>query len=144
MSGFTLSEIREALRAQLVANLVDDISVHAHPVGSYEKPAVTIDLDDGDSIDYWETSGPAGLAGARFVLLVETGGVTREEASIARDEFLSVGTGNGSSVIDAIHATPSLGLTGCTAKASLRATDSASMTAEFLVEVHINKVGANA
>lgn len=146
MSGFTLSEIRAALKAQLDANLSGprEQTVHAHPQGSYTFPAVVIDLDEGDSIDYWETFGAGGLAGVRFVVSVETGGMDKESASIARDDYLSVGTGNGSSILDAIHADATLGLTGCTAKASLLGTSRESLTAEFLVEVHIAKTGANA
>lgn len=143
MSGLTLSDIREALKAQLDANLTGrEQTVHAHPQGDYTYPAIVIDLDDGDAIDYWQTFGPGGLAAVRFVVLVETAGLDRESASIARDDYLSVGSGNGSSIIDAIHADRTLGLAGCDAKASLRSTERASVTAEFLVEVHINKVGA--
>jgi hypothetical protein len=145
MSGLTLSDIRAALKAQLDAKLTGrDQTVHAHPQGDYTYPAIVIDLDDGDSIDYWETFGPGGLACVRFVVLVETAGLDKESASIARDDYLSVGSGNGSSIIDAVHADPTLGLVGCTAKASLQGTDRASVTAEFLVEVHIHKVGAEA
>ena len=143
MSGLTLSEVRAALKAQLDANLTGrEQTVHAHPQGDYTYPAVVIDLADGDPIDYWQTFGPGGLAGVRFVVSVETAGLDRESASIARDEYLSVGSGNGSSIIAAVHADPTLGLVGCSAKASLQATDRQSVTAEFLVEVHINKVGA--
>lgn len=144
MSGLTIGDIREALRAQLDANTSADISVHAYPVGDYTTPAVTVGFPTDDYVDYFVSFGSAGLARVRFTLLLEPGGLNREGAGEELDKFLSAGTGNDYSVVDALMVNPSLGLAGCNAHIQTAIVDPVSLTAELGVEVHINKVGAEA
>lgn len=146
MSGLTLSEIREGLAAQLRANLDRGVTVDPYSnVGVTGYPRITIDYSEGDFVDYWGTFGSAGLATVRFTLRIEPGDSnTRADVAKRLDDFLSVGTGNGSSVIDALMQSPSLGLTGCTSIIRQARVDPASVTAELDVEVTIKKVGANA
>lgn len=143
MSGLTLSEIRAALGNQIRTNIDREINVYDVPHGDYSYPAITIGHAP-DYLDYWLTMGSAGHSAVRFILRVETGGTTSESATIALDDYLSAGTGNGSSIIDALMADQTLGLAGCTSHIRGVTVDPLSITAELLVEVTIKKVGANA
>lgn len=150
MSGLTLSEVRTALADQIRAGLARDTNVYSHPHGSYAIPAITIDAAS-DYLDYFVTMTGAGFAAARFVVRVEPKGSSVTDrppdvksAAIALDDYLSAGAGNGSSIIDAIYADKTLGLTGCTCQVSSVTVNTESMTAELAVEVTIKKVGANA
>lgn len=144
MSGLTISEIREALATQIQNYVGEDINVYPYPVGKYTVPAVTVDFPTDDYIDYWVTMTGSGLATVRFTVRVETGGVFKEGVGYELDTYLSAGTGNTNSVIDALFSDSSLGLTGCTSVIRQARVDPASVTAELDVEVTIKKVGANA
>ena len=116
-------------------------NVYARPVDpSY--PCVMI-LADSDYVDYWCTFGAGGLATVRFVLEVLVGGNDPISAQTALDDYLSVGTGNGSSVVDAVMSDKTLGLTGCTVQVDGLTVDPEAITARMSVSVHIQKVGAN-
>ena len=143
MSGLTISEIRTALAEQIRNNIERDTNVYAHPQGDYQYPAITVDFAP-DYLDYWETFGPNGIAAVRFVLRIEPAGTLLESSAIALDDYLSCGTGNGSSVIDAVMSDVTLGLTGCNVHITGVTVDPVTATAELAVEVNINKVGANA
>ena len=145
MSGLTISEIRTALAAQIRDNVARDVTVDEYPnTGTTRYPRTTVDYAE-DFVDYWVTFGSAGVAAIRFVLRLEVGSsVGREDVAKRMDDFLSAGTGNGSSIVDALYADNTLGLAGCTANLQTATVDPASLTAELAVEVHINKVGANA
>ena len=142
--GLTIGTIREALAEQIDNYLERDSNVYARPVGDVQYPAITVGYGTGDFITYWETFGERGISSMRFVLTVETAGMDAESASIALDDYLSVGTGNGSSLVDAVHSDPTLG--GVVAASVIRsvAVDPITLTAELEVEIHTNKVGAEA
>jgi hypothetical protein len=144
VSGFTLSQIREAL-AEKIGGVSAEANVEVYPseVDPPPPPSLVIHAAD-DYIDYWVTFGSTGLAAVRFEIVFTPGGEGNEYASrwMLLDQFLSAGTGNASSVIDRIMEDPTLGLSGCNAHVTDLSVDRDTVTATLTVEVHINKVGA--
>jgi hypothetical protein len=143
MSGLTLATIREALATTIRNGVNRQVTVTAYPA-DVPPPAITIEPDSGDYVDYWLSFAGAGLAAVRFALVVEPGGNDPKSAAIALDDFLSAGQGNGSSVIDAVMADRTLGLAGCDCVITAAEVDAATITARLSVTVHISKIGANA
>lgn len=142
MSGLTLADIREALADQIRSNVDRQITVATYPT-DVPPPSVMLEADN-DYVDYWLSFGSSGVAAVRFVLVVEPGGTDPKSAAIALDDFLSAGTGNGSSLVDAVMADTTLGLTGCNAVLTTVTVDPLTITARLSVTVHISKTGANA
>lgn len=148
--ALTIAPIREALKAQL--NLVlsgRESDVKAYRVtGAAVFPRITIEADPVDYIDYWVTGTSVGLATIRFVLVVECGplnadGFADESARRRLDDFLSVGTGNTASIIDAVMSDKTLGGVADTCHIPRAEVDDATATARLPLEVHVRKVGAN-
>ena len=144
MSGLTLGDIRNALAATITNGVDRQTNVYPYPVGDPKLPCITIEPDTGDYVDYWLTFGSAGLAAVRLVLVLEPGGNDPVSAAIALDDYLSAGTGNGSSVIDAVLADRTLGLAGCDCVITSAQVDATTVTARLSVSVTINKIGAAA
>lgn len=144
MSGLTLGEIRNALATTIADGIDRQTNVYAYPVGDPKLPCITIEPDSGDYVDYWLSFGAAGLSAVRLVLLLEPGGNDPVSAGIALDDYLSAGTGNGSSVIDAVLADRTLGLTRCDCVITSASVDPVTVTARLSVTVHISKIGASA
>ena len=151
MAGLTLSAIREALKAQLDTNITGrEVDVKAYRVtGAKVYPRITIESDPGDFLDYWLTGTSAGLATVRLVMVLEAGALNddgfADESSRRRvDDFLSCGTGNASSIIDAVMADVSLGGVVATCHIPRAEVDDATATARLPIEITLNKVGANA
>lgn len=149
MAGLTLSTIREALKARFDSDTIArQLDVKAYRVtGASVYPRLTIEADPGDYIDYWVTFGSVGLSTVRFVLVVESGplndaGFADESARRRLDDFLSVGTGNGSSVIDAVMSDPTLGGVVATCHIPRAEVDDQTATARLPIEITLNKVGA--
>lgn len=140
MAGLTISDIREALAAQLRANIARDVSVRAYPPVALA-PSILIELDP-DAVDYWVTFGAAGLSTVRLTLTVDPSGGESESTARRLDDFLSAGTGNDSSIIDAVMTDSSLGLTGVTCMFQSVDVDPSSLTAVMRFDVMVNKVGA--
>lgn len=143
MSGLTLSEIREALATTIRNGINRQTTVYAYPVETPAVPCVTIE-PDGDFVDYWQSFGSAGLATVRLVLVLEPGGSDLPSSGRALDDYLSAGTGNGSSIIDAVLTGRTLGLTGCDCVLTSATVDPDTATARLSVTVHITKTGAAA
>ena len=143
MSGLTIIDICEAMKTQLVNGLTRETNVYATPVTDPKAPSITIRL--ARPPDYWGTFGAGGLAIVPLELTIDPGAGDLQSMAMRLYDFLSVGTGNNSSVLDALLADTSLGLTGCTAMYPPDAdgeVDWATVTATLPVNVHINKVGA--
>ena len=107
--SLTLSTIRAAIKAQLEANIDREINVDVDGAGM-PAPVISLQLQPSDPIDYWVTMNGVGngVAEVRFDLVVDPAGA--DQSAVRRlDEFLSVGTGNGSSVVDALMADKTLG-----------------------------------
>lgn len=142
MSGLTLSDIREAMKAQLVATLDRETNVYAYAEGEVT-PYITFELAPSDPIDYFVTMTGNGLGSVQFVLRINPGNVDGE-AVRRLDDYLSVGQGNGSSIVDALMADTSLG--GAVATLTIDTINYFAdiVEAELYVTVTLNRVGANA
>jgi hypothetical protein len=108
MAGLILADIHNALADQIRAGIDRQTNVSAFPDGSTIFPSVTIHTA-ADYISYWGTFGPNGDADVqlRIVIEVDAGDLTSICLKIA--DYLSVGTGNESSVVDAVMADQTLG-----------------------------------
>lgn len=141
--SLTLSTIRAAIRAQLEANIAREVNIDVDGEGK-PAPVIRLELAPSDPIDYWVTFGSSGISAVRFELIVDPAGV--DQSAVRRlDDFLSVGTGNGSSVMDAVYVDPTFGgvLTAGTV-CNLLAYDAVNVSATFALEVHVAKQGAEA
>ena len=65
MSGLTLGDIRNALAATITAGVDRQTNVYPYAVGDPKLPAITIEPDSGDYVDYWLTFGAAGMTDKR-------------------------------------------------------------------------------
>ena len=141
--GLSISTIRAALADQLKRNLEGQYTVDAWPSG---QPAssnrITVMYPPGDVIDFWVTFGGAGLSTLRLELVVEPAGSDVKAASKKLDELLSVGTGHGNSVIDAVLEDRTLGLgAGIDVIVSSASVDE-DLIARVAVTVNVSKQGA--
>lgn len=147
MAGLALQPIRVALAAQIAAYLERPTSVHPYEHGDYRRPAIIIrDRPGDDQIEYFSTMGGAGYADVWFELTLEVSAGQLASALIAMDDYKSVGTGNLSSVVDAIHSDRTLGglVADCTCLAASAADlDTDPITCTFPVRVIVKKIGAN-
>lgn len=144
--ALTLSAIREAIGAQLRANLDREINIDVDGEGK-PTPVFRLELQPSDPIDYWLSMNGStgnGVAEVRFDVVVDVAGV--DQSSVRRlDDFLSVGTGNGSSVIDALLSDKTLGGVVETVHVSgVSEYDAVNVTATLPFRVVCRKQGANA
>jgi hypothetical protein len=141
--ALTLSTIREAIGAQLRANLDTEINVDVDGAG-LPAPVIRLELQSNDPIDYWLTMTGNGVSEVRFDLVVDVANV--DQSSVKRlDRYLSVGDGNGDSVIDALMADTSLGGVVDTLHISgVSIYDVTNVTATLPLRVVCHKQGANA
>jgi hypothetical protein len=138
--AFTLSTIRAAIKAQLTTNIGGEINVDVDGAGM---PAPVIRFELTESPNYWGTFGPNGMCSVAGRFLIDPAGVD-QSAVLRLDEFLSVGTGNGSSLVDAIYADVTFGNTISTLTIEPGDYDADNVTAELLVTFIAMKQGANA
>lgn len=145
MSGLTLRDIREALATQIRDAVAEPTNVYAYRVDNPQPPYIIVD-PDAEYLDYFAggTFGSAGMSKARFSLEINPASNDTESAGIALDDYLSAGTGNPSSVIDAIMANPTLGLTGCTVHEFGVLVDPLAVTARLSFSFTISNVGRQA
>lgn len=107
MSGLSLQAIREALATQIGDTVARHPSVFAYdPEGRSGHNIVIRPADD--YVAYFGTMGPNGLSDILLEVDIEVPG-RLADSQIAMDDYLSAGTGNDSSVVDAIHANRTLG-----------------------------------
>lgn len=144
--SLTLIDICEAVGAQLRLNLTREINVDVDGEG-LSAPVVRVELQPSDPIDYWLTMNGStgnGVAEVRFDLTVDAAGV--DQSAVRRlYDYLSVGTGNGSSVIDALLADKTLGGVVETIHVSgVSEYDPINVTATLPLRVVCRKQGANA
>lgn len=141
--GLSITTIREALRDQIIAGVGREIVVHAAPTGTQAtSPTCTVEYQN-NPIDYWVTFGAAGLATLRLELVVEPGGADATTASTRLDQFLSVGTGNGWSIVDAVMSDRTLGLGAGVDVIVDNVSIDGDLVAHFFVTVNISKQGAS-
>jgi hypothetical protein len=103
VSGLTLQAIREALAAQIAGYMQRDGTVHPYEPGDHVQPAVVIRPAD-PYVAYFGTMGPNGISDILLDVDIEVAAAQSASAAKAMDDYLSAGTGNTSSVVDAIHS----------------------------------------
>lgn len=142
--GLTIETIRQALAAQVSANVNNDITVDAWPTLTMSSgPRITVDYQKADPVEYWGTFGANGLSTLNLELVCEPGG---EGTTVSQrlDQYLSAGTGNTWSVVDAVMQDRTLGLGAGIDVALTDVSIDDSLVAHFLVTVTISKQGAQA
>lgn len=106
--AFNVEAIHRALATQIKAHLTRDTNVDPFPSGPFMPPSVTLYPGAGEHINYFESFGPAGIVTLNLRAKIEVDG-DPESQFIKISDYLSIGTGNNSSVIDAIHFDKTLG-----------------------------------
>lgn len=148
--GADFQPIHEALATQIfnyVAAGGRQTNVKPFPDGGLNFPQITVHSDHGTYIDYWGTLGANGVASVFVRLKIELdSSAGPKSVCIAMLDYLSVGTGNPVSVIDAVHSDRSLGGTcGPNAAAALTAewdSDTEPNVAWIPVQILLNKQNA--
>lgn len=145
MAGLTLQTIREALADQLR----DALSAGGRKTNVYPyrtngtTPSITID-PAADYLDYFVTFGAAGLSTVRLTLEIIPASTEAKSAGIALDDYLSAGTDNPASIMDALYADTSLGGVAETLQVTGLTVDPLEVTASMELEITIAKIGAQA
>ena len=150
--ALNLADICTAVGDQLRANLAGgsqrQMTIDEFCVGA-SAPVIRLELQPSDPIDYWLTMSPdgaerGGVSEVRFDLIVDVAGVNGDSVKRLYD-FLSVGTGNGESVIDALLADKTLGGVVETIHVSgVSEYDAINVTATLPLRVVCRKSGAEA
>jgi hypothetical protein len=132
--ALTLSALRDAIGAQLRENLQREINVDVDGAG---KPAPVIRLALDAPPAYYESFGPPRqLQSVTFLVEIDPAGA--DQSAVRRlDDFLSSGTGNGSSVIDALDADSTFGGVAQGFDYEPRDYDRELVVASFAVTVHV-------
>lgn len=137
--AFNLQAIRTAVKEQLAQHITRetnfDVFGERMPV-----PAIRFELTETPL--YAGTFGPNGVARVRARFLIDVGN-TDKSAVKRLDDYLSVGTGNGSSVWDALKADATFGGTVEGLQIEPGDYDAQNVTAELLVNFIALKQGAN-
>lgn len=140
--GLTIETIRQALAAQVSANVNNDITVDAWPTFTQAtSPRITVEYQPGGPVDYWLSMGAGGVAKVKFDLACEPGG---EGPTVSQrlDQYLSAGTGNTWSVVDAVMQDRTLGLGDRIDAFVSDVTVDADFVAHFYVDITVSKQGA--
>lgn len=103
--ALNLDPIFRAMAAQLKAAIV---GTNVYPFPEYNPALPAISIYPDQPIDYLQTFGPNGGADVFIKLKVEVDGEA-EPAFAKMCEYLSVGTGNPSSIFDALRADKTVG-----------------------------------
>lgn len=103
-----LDAIHRALAAQVADYITDDWNVAPWPFSG--EPLDLIEVWPGDDyINYWSTFGPNGKADLMVRLRLQIAAGDAETAFKKITRALSVGTGHGTSLVDAVMSDPTLG-----------------------------------
>ena len=144
MSGLTIQAIKEALSDSLAARIDRDVTVRPFRDPPATRPCITMEIAD---ITYYLTFGSAGLAKLDLTLTLRLGNSDSDSQDIAMSDYLSGGTGNTSSIFDAINGNVDLGglVDSCKCLEVLPPReDGDDYTAVFPVSILCKKVGAQA
>lgn len=149
--GADFQPIHEALATQIRAYVNAggrQTNVSPFPDGATNFPQITVHSNTSTYVDYFGTMGPNGVASMFVRIKIEldsSAGPT--SVCIAMLDYLSVGTGNPVSVIDAIHSDRSLGgVVGLNGAAALTAewdSDTDPGVAWIPVQILLNKQNAS-
>src|SRR6185503_2341883 len=103
-----LQAVHRALAGQISEHITRDTNVAAFPDGSYSPPQITVHSDPGGYLNYAMTFNDEADLMLRLKLEVEAGD-DLESVCIKVTDYLSSGTGNTSSIIDAVNFDRTLG-----------------------------------
>jgi hypothetical protein len=109
MAGLNLQAIHEALANQIQSYVGRQTNVAAFPDGSSNYPMITVFSDPSGYVDPYSTFSGNGYAEVMLRVKVEVDAVDDSSKCIKILDYLSVGTGNTSSVFDAIRSDHTLG-----------------------------------
>jgi hypothetical protein len=104
-----LAAIHRAAATQIQNALTRLTNVYPFPQDTVVYPCVTVYPGAGEYIDYWKTMGPNGNADMMLRLKVEVDSESSEAVAVKICDYLSVGTGHTSSIVDAVMADRTLG-----------------------------------
>lgn len=105
-----LATIHNALATQIAAHITRETNVDAFPSRPYNPPSITVHSDPSNYLAYIGTFGPNGEADLMLRLKVEVDASDGlESVCLKIADYLSVGTGNGSSIPDAVMIDKTLG-----------------------------------
>jgi len=143
MAGLILADIHNALSNQIRAGVSRDTNVSAFPDGSLVYPSVTIHSDP-EYVSYWGTFGPNGNADLKLRVVIEVGAGDLMSVCLKIADYLSVGTGNTSSVVDDIMADRTLGgvVGDCVILTAEWDTENEPFRAVLPVQIILRKVNA--
>ena len=144
MAGLILADIHNALADQIRVGIDRQTNVYPFPNGSYNTPAVTVHSDPSGYISYWGTFGPNGDADILLRLKIEVDAADVESMCIKIADYLSVGTGNDSSIVDAVMADRTLGgvVGDCVILTAEWDTENEPFVAYLPVQIILRKVNA--
>jgi hypothetical protein len=144
MSGLVLRGIHVALADQIRAGIDRQTNVYEFPNGSYNPPSVTVHSDPSGYISYWGTFGPNGDADILLRLKIEVDAGDLASVCIKIADYLSVGTDNGSSIVDAVMADRTLGgvVGDCVILTAEWDTENEPFVAYLPVQIILRKVNA--
>lgn len=142
--GLSLQTIREALATQIGNYLARGTSVFAYDPGDSTYPRIVVN-PASSYVAYFGTMGPNGIADILLDVVIEVAVTQLASAGIAMDDYLSAGTGNTSSVVDAIHSDRFLG--GVVADCVCLTADAPDLSADPItavlhVQIIVHKIGA--
>lgn len=104
--------IHRALASQLAANIAKDWNFAPWPFAGEPAPCVEVWPDEGENgryIDYFSTFGGNGVATLYVRLRVEVSAANAETVFKRMTDVLASGTGETSSIADAVNTDPTLG-----------------------------------
>jgi hypothetical protein len=107
VSGLQLTPLREAIAAQIKLYIQRDANVFPYQVGD-DFPLIEIRYPDGTYVDYTNTFGATGISEVHLDVVITCKG-SGDDAQRVLDDYLSMGDGNGSSVVEAICADKTFG-----------------------------------
>lgn len=137
--------IKEALKVQIDNWTQRVTNVYAYGTDGLAGPRVVM-ISPDDYIQYFETFGSDGLAGMELELKVTAPNAGKIDAQIALDDYLSVGTNNPASLVDAVNSSNTLGglvqsIVCLRASGPGDVEDADEITATLYVSIVFKKVG---
>ena len=109
MSGLQLGPLREAIADQIRQYVARGTHVAPYQIGD-EYPMIEVRPGEGLYVDYTDTFGAAGYAEVHLDIVIICRGGGLEDNQRALDDYLSMGTGNGSGVVEALNSAELNGL----------------------------------
>jgi hypothetical protein len=146
MANGDITGVHRAIATQLAANIARDWNFAAFPYSGKPLPCIEV-WPDSDYIQYFATFGSGGVAEIRLRLRVEVATADAETTFIQLTDVLSTGTGETSSIPDAINTDKTLGgvvRAATVLAAEWPADDALGNVAWVPVRVVLNKSGAAA